>query len=80
MKRIGREIGRLRAVSGLTQIEVESRTGIDRSALSLIEHEHRSPTEAQARLLVRILSAAVRERIKAASKVAAQVEQHGILA
>ena len=75
MKRIGREIRRLRAASGLSQIEVESRTGIDRSALSLFEHEYRRPTEVQARLLIRVLSAAVRERIKAVSKVAAQAER-----
>ena len=70
MKRIGREIRRLRSASGLTQIEIESRSGIDRSALSLFEHGYRTPTEAQARLLIRILSAAVRDRIKAVSRVA----------
>ncbi len=74
MKRIGREIRRLRAASGLTQIELESRTGIDRSALSLFEHEYRSPTEAQVRLLIRVLSAAVKDRVKAVSKVAAHAE------
>ena len=80
MKRIGHRIRRLRAASGLTQIEVESRTKIDRSALSLFEHEYRNPTDAQARLLFRVLSAAVKDRVKAVSKVAAEVEEQGILA
>jgi hexokinase len=59
----------------LTQIEVESRTKIDRSALSLFEHEYRTPTEAQARLLIRVLSAAIKDRVKEVSKVAAQAER-----
>ncbi len=80
MKRIGREIRRLRAASGLSQWEVHRRTRIDRSVLSLFEHEYRTPTDAQARLLIRILSTAVRERAKAVSKVAAEVEEQGILA
>ena len=75
MKKIGSEIRGLRIASGLSQIEVESRTGVERSALSLIEAGYRKPTEEQARLLIRTLSAAVKENIKVASKVVAEAER-----
>ncbi len=75
MKNISGEIRRLRIAACLTQVEVESRTGIERSALSIIEAGHRKPTEKQARLLIRTLSAAAKEHIKAASKAIAEAER-----
>jgi transcriptional regulator with XRE-family HTH domain len=75
MKKIGIEIRELRIASAMSQIEVESRTGIDRSALSLIESGHREPTEKQTRLLVRTLSIAARDRVKVASKAMAEAER-----
>lgn len=75
MKKIGNEIRELRIAAGLSQIEVESRTKIDRSTLSLFESGYRNPTEEQARLLIRTLSGAAKERIKAASKAVAEAER-----
>ena len=74
MKKFCSEIRKLRLSSGLSQSEVASRAGMDRSVLSLFEAGYRQPTEEQARLLTRSLYAAAKERVKAVSKVVAEAE------
>ena len=79
MQRIGEVIRKLRLGAGLSQFEVQVRTGIARSALSTFEAGYVVPSEKQARLLLRVLSAAVKERVKVVSKIAAQAEHLGVL-
>ncbi len=75
MREIGEKIKKLRLAAGLSQWEVEKRTGVDRSTLSTIESGYVAPSEKQVRQLIRILSAAVKDRVKVVSKVAAEVER-----
>jgi len=75
VQRIGESIKKLRLAAGLSQFEVQVRTRIARSALSTFESGYVDPSEKQARLLLRVLSAAVKDRVKAVSKVAAQAER-----
>ena len=70
MQEIGEKIKKLRLAAGLSQWEVEKRTGVDRSTLSTIESGYVAPSEKQVRQLIRVLSAAVKDRIKAVSRVA----------
>lgn len=74
MKAFGKKLQELRRMSGLSQWEIEARTGINRSTLSLFENGHRTPTPEQAQELIRVLSEAVRERAAVAAEVADRVE------
>ena len=75
MQEIGEKIKKLRLAAGLSQWEVEKRTGVDRSTLSTIESGYVAPSEKQVRQLIRVLSAAVKDRVKVVSKVAAEAER-----
>lgn len=78
MKAFARKIRDLREMSGLSQFQIEAKTGINRSTVSLFENGHRTPTPEQAQELIRVLSEAVRERAAVAAEVADSAEGMGV--